>query len=246
MENRNRYLAYTIIIMCLSALPVISNINAYNVYNPSETEVLVQDDNSDKILFIVDFSNSMNDYIGSSKKIDVAVNTLASIASKLPPGVKTGLRVYGHKFGFNPLMGCSATDLVSPVLPNNTSNIYGILSKMHATGWTPITRSLKQAVNHDFAGIPGKKRIILLTDGGENCDESPCEYAINLVQMRDDIRIDVIAFALDDDVAEAQLKCTALATFGKMYHANDANSLANSLEKALNVTTEVQGTIIKK
>ncbi len=246
MQRRDSYLIYALLIMIISALPVISGINSYNVYSPQEAGGLAEGNSEEKILFIVDFSNSMNEYIRGRKKIDIAVQTLAKIASRLNPGVKTGLRVYGHKFGFNPLLGCSATDLVSPVLPNNTSNIYNILSKMQASGWTPITRSLKQAVNNDFAGISGKKRIILLTDGGENCDESPCEYAINLVQTREDIRIDVIAFALDDDTAEAQLKCTALATFGKIYHANDAETLARSLESALNVSTEVEGKIIKK
>lgn len=246
MENKKNYIYYAAVIMCLSALPVISNINAYNVYGEKDVQKIIKNNNEEKILFIVDFSNSMNEYIGNRKKIDIAISSLAAIASKLSPEVKTGLRVYGHKHGFNQILGCRATDLVSPVLPNNTSNIYGILSQLHATGWTPITRSLKEAVNSDFAGISGKKRIILLTDGEENCDESPCEYAINLVQNRDDIKIDVIAFALDNNVAEAQLKCTALVTSGKLYHANDAASLVNSLEKALNVTTEVQGTVIKK
>lgn len=246
MDSKKNYLYYAAVIMCLSALPVISNINAYNVYGERDIPQIIKDNSGEKILFIVDFSNSMNDYIGERKKIDIAISSLASIASKLSPNVKTGLRVYGHKHGFNQLLGCRATDLVSPVLPNNTSNIYGILSKLNATGWTPITRSLKEAVTNDFAGINGKKRIILLTDGEENCDESPCEYAINLLQSRDDIKIDVIAFALDNNNAEAQLKCTALVTSGKLYHAYDAASLANSLEQALNFTTEVQGTVIKK
>lgn len=240
------YIPYLFIFLSMSALPVISNMSRYNVYESENSNILRGDFDGEKILFIVDFSNSMNDYIGKNKKIDIAVKTLSDIASRLNPNVKTGLRIYGHKFGFNPMLGCTATDLVSPILPNNTTNIYKTLSGIQACGWTPITRSLKQAVNNDFARISGNKRIILLTDGGENCDESPCEYAINLVQTRNDIKIDVIAFAIDDEEAEKQLKCTALATFGKMYHANDANSLADSLEKALNVTTEVQGTIIKK
>ena len=37
--------------------------------------------------------------------------------------------------------------------------------------------------NHD-----GIKHIILLTDGGENCDESPCDYAIELMKQRRDIK----------------------------------------------------------
>ena len=218
----------------------------YNVYSQNETNKIINGTNQEKILFIIDLSNSMNEYLGNYKKIDIAINTLASISSRLNPNIKTGLRVYGHKHGFNQLLGCNATELVVPIQSNNAQNIQYTLSNMRATGWTPITKSLKNAINNDFAGIIGKKRIIILTDGGENCDESPCDYAINLVQTREDIQIDVIAFAIDDAEADAQLKCTALATSGKIYRANDAESLAKSLEDALNVSTEVQGTIIKK
>lgn len=232
-------------VLTLFVMPVFSK-SGYNVYSPSDTDKIPNDTVYDKILFIVDLSNSMNEYIGNKKKTEIAFNAFASVLSKISPQTQTGLRVYGHKFGFNPMLGCSATELVSPLKENNTYNIYNILSGMNASGWTPITKSLKKAVYSDFAGVQGQKRIILLTDGGENCDESPCDFAIKLVQTRDDIRIDIIEFALDDEVAEEQLKCTALATSGKIYKANDAESLAKSFEQALNVTTDVQGTIIKK
>ena len=216
----------------------------YNVHSPNECVSNINME--EKILFIVDLSNSMNDYMGDRTKIDIAVNALANITSRLNPKIKTGLRVYGHKFGFNPIFGCKASELVLPLRENNTANINSALSRMSAVGWTPITKSLKDAVNFDFAGVVGQKRIILLTDGGETCDESPCDYAIKLIQTRDDIKIDVIAFAINDPDADAQLKCTAVTTSGKIYRANTAADLANSLEQALNVTTDVQGTVIMK
>lgn len=217
---------------------------SYNVHSPNEGVTGINA--YEKILFIVDLSNSMNDYMGDRTKIDIAVNALAKITSRLNPKIKTGLRVYGHKFGFNPIFGCKASELVLPLRENNTANINSTLARMSAVGWTPITKSLKDAVNLDFAGVMGQKRIILLTDGGETCDESPCDYAIKLVQSRDDIKIDVIAFAINDPDADAQLKCTAVATSGKIYRANTAADLANSLEQALNVTTDVQGTVLMK
>ena len=243
-----KYLCYfsVILLLGIGTLPVISDINSYNVHEGDKSGNSIKINSDEKILFIVDFSNSMNDYLGSRKKIDVAISSLSTIAGKLNPSTKTGLRVYGHKHGFNPFLGCTATNLISPIMPNNTRNIYAQLSQISPNGWTPITRSLKQAVNNDFANIDGDKRIILLTDGGENCDESPCEYAIQLVQTRDDIKIDVIALAINDPIAEEHLKCTALATSGKTYHANDAAALENVLGEILNVTTDVQGTIIKK
>ena len=238
--------AILIIILIFVILPVFSKTDDYRVHSPMEITKMSNENNYEKILFIVDFSNSMNDYLGGYKKIDIAINAIATITSRLNPLIHTGLRVYGHKNGFNQILGCRASELVSPIRENNSENINNILSKIHASGWTPITRSLKNAVDFDFTGISGKKRIILLTDGGENCDESPCDYAISLVQTRDDIKIDVIEFAIDDPLADSQLRCTALTTSGKIYKANDAESLTQSLEQALNVSTDVQGEIIKK
>jgi len=235
-----------IFLVYLTAVILFSGFEKYNVIPHDNFSEVIKDTEQEKILFIVDLSNSMNETINGVKKTDIAFNAFAAIIGRLSPKVKTGLRVYGHKFGFNPLLGCTATELVSPIRENNAYNIYSILSKMQATGWTPITKSLKSAVNIDFVGIDGQKRIILLTDGGENCDESPCDYAIKLVQSRDDIRIDVIEFAVDDPVADAQLKCTALTTSGKLYKADDAESLAKSLEQLLNVETQVEGKILQK
>ncbi|MCR5261131.1 MAG: VWA domain-containing protein [Candidatus Gastranaerophilales bacterium] len=237
---------FIIVSVFFGSVLLFSGFENYKVVPHNNLSEVINDDRYEKILFIVDLSNSMNETINGIKKTDIAFNAFAAIISRLNPKVMTGLRVYGHKYGFNPLLACTATELASPIKENNAYNIYSILSKMEATGWTPITRSLKSAVNSDFAGIEGQKRIILLTDGGENCDESPCDYAIKLVQSRDDIRIDVIEFAIDDPIADAQLKCTALTTSGKLYKANDADSLAKSLERILEVETQVEGKIISK
>ncbi len=196
-----------------------------------------------KILFIMDFSNSMNEELGGRKKINIAIDTMTSILPQIDPSVKTGLRVYGHKAGLTYLQGCMASKLAVPLASDNARNILTAIYKTSATGWTPITYSLKQAVNSDFAGVEGKKHIILLTDGGENCDESPCTYAIELMKIREDISIDVIAFDLYDSDALSQLECTALVTRGKFYSAQNANDLTNSLFESLGIDKNVHGTI---
>ncbi len=204
------------------------------------------DDGKEKILFIVDFSNSMNERLGYRTKLDVALSTLRETLPMIPSGTPVGLRVYGHKTGFTPKQSCSASQLVAPIQPNNAVNIYSRLNSINAVGWTPITYSLKQAAFFDFGDTSSRKRIILLSDGGENCDESPCDFVIELMKYRDDIRIDVIALAVGDQSANNQLKCVALVTSGKFYNANTASELKNSLEDTLNLQKEVQGKIISK
>jgi Ca-activated chloride channel family protein len=111
---------------------------------------------------------------------------------------------------------------------------------------TPITYSIDQAVSNDFSGIVGKKRIILLTDGMETCDGSPCEFAVDLMKRNMDVKIDVIGFDLSEPAAVSQLKCTALATKGRFFTAGNDQELTQSLIKSLNVSEEVQGKVFNK
>lgn len=219
----------------------------YSIYTPESfkklenSEMHFEDDSN--ILFIVDFSNSMNEKMENKTKLQVALETLTVILPKIPANVKTGLRVYGYRAGFTYLQGCMASKMVVPFAAKNADKILGALYSTRAVGWTPITYSLKQAVNTDFAGVKGKKHIVLLTDGGENCDESPCTYAIELMKMRDDISIDVIAFDIYDVEANDQLRCAAVATRGKFYSANTPYQLLDSLFESLNIDKNVKGTI---
>ncbi len=207
----------------------------YSAGNISEEE---------RILFILDFSNSMTEYLDGERKIDLMLSTIKSILPKLGKNTYAGLRVYGHRMGFTPYDACHASTLISPVISDNTANILNSLSGIKPRGMTPITYSLKQAVKYDFMGFTGKKHIILLTDGGENCDESPCKYVMELVKLRKDVKIDVIAFNINDEEDLEQLECTSLVTSGKFYTANTAAELANSLNNSINSVKDVEAKII--
>lgn len=197
--------------------------------------------NSDeKILFILDFSNSMTEYLDGKSKLDTMLETMRKIIPQIPANTAIGLRVYGHRMGFTAFDSCRATAIVSPIATGSGQNILNELSSLKPRGMTPITYSLKQAVKNDFLGFSGRKHIILLTDGGENCDESPCTYAMELIKLRKDIKIDVIAFNIDDEDDLAQLECASMVTSGKFYTANTAAELAKSLHNSLNIQKDVE------
>ena len=109
---------------------------------------------------------------------------------------------------------------------------------------TPITYSLKQAIKYDFMGFSGKKHIILLTDGGENCDESPCTFVMNLIKIRRDVHIDVIAFNINDSEDLEQLECTALVTSGKFYNAQTSAELLNGFNNSIDGVKNVEAKIL--
>lgn len=233
-------------LIIISIKTTFANVANYNLYGPDDYSSSTMNNIKEKVLFIVDFSNSMNESLGAKRKIDIALDTLGNILPKMNPNTSTGLRVYGHKNGFTAYQSCTASQLVTPLGKNNASNIQSELTNLTAKGWTPITYSLKQAVNSDFVGVSGPKRIVLLSDGGENCDESPCDYAIELMRYRDDIMIDVIALDISDEEANNQLKCVALTTSGKFYKANTSAELSDSLMDSLKMEKDVQGFVIKK
>ena len=234
-------------VLCFSQISANCAANySYSTPKTYQYSSLTNQSSGEQILFIVDFSNSMNERLGQRTKMDIALSTMKETLQLIPPSTSVGLRVYGHKTGFTPRQSCMASQLVSPVQKNNALNIYSKLNSISAVGWTPITYSLKQAVYFDFTDTTSKKRIILISDGGENCDESPCDFIIELMKHRDDIRIDVIALAIGDEEANNQLKCVSLVTSGKFYNANTAAELKNSLEDSLNLQKEVQGVILNQ
>lgn len=219
----------------------------YKVYTPNGFSTKDIDFIEEKIIFIVDFSNSMNEYFyGGGRKIDVALKALKTILPQIPKSAQIGLRVYGHRNGMTPFDACLASKLVVPINYDNFEKIYYELERIAPVGMTPITYSIKQSLKNDFGLWQGKKRIVILTDGGENCDESPCSYAINLIKQRDDVEIDVIAFSVGDESAVNQLKCSALVTKGKFYSADTYADLLDSLKESFKAEKSVEATIIEK
>lgn len=214
----------------------------YNLYKPEQFKL---EDEQERILFILDFSNSMTEEINGERKVDLMLKTMSQILPTVNKNTWVGLRVYGHRMGFTQYDACKASTLLVPVTPASAGQIQLKLSKTNPRGMTPITYSLKKAVDSDFIGYDGLKHIILLTDGGENCDESPCTWVMELVKTRKDVKIDVIAFNIDDKDDLDQLQCTALVTTGKFYSAKTAAELARSLKNSLNTKKQVEAKIIK-
>lgn len=217
----------------------------YNVYKP-ENYSAQNIEAKERLLFILDFSNSMNEFLEGKRKVDLMVETMHSILPNISPDISVGLRVYGQKMGFTPVDACRASTLIEPIRSGNINSINNSLNRLYPRGMTPITYSLKQAVKYDFLGFKGKKHIILLTDGGENCDESPCKYVMELIKIRKDISIDVIAFNIDNQEDLAQLECTSLVTSGKFYNAQTAAELVKSLNNSVNSIKNVEAKLIVK
>lgn len=228
-----------IFLLGLIILPVF----AYEIYSPDNFKL---DNNGDKLLFVIDFSNSMGEYLEHKTKVAQVKDTMKRIIPQISPETKVGLRVYGHNCNILAINACRSSELLVPLGNHYPQKITNAISKLRPRGMTPITYSLKQAVNKDLADFDGQKHIILLTDGGENCDESPCNYAIDLIKKRKDINIDVIAFNVNDEDDLAQLRCTADVTGGRFIEANTNAQLFNSMEELILPHKQVEAVIWDK
>lgn len=228
--------------ICFLLFLIILPVFAYEVYTPENYNYK---ESGDKLLFVVDYSNSMGEYLEHKTKANHVKEMMKFIVPQISPSTKVGLRVYGHTCNLFAYNACRSSELVVPLGFANSDSILSEMSHLRPRGMTPITYSLKQAVDKDFEGYDGIKHIILLTDGGENCDESPCDYAIDLVKERRDIKIDVIAFNVHDEDDLAQLKCTADVTGGRFTQAETKAQLFRSMENFTHqhVHKDVEATI---
>ena len=120
------------------------NLQYYDNYNIKVGE--------EKTLFILDFSNSMNEFLHNERKVDVMLKTMREILPKINPQNEVGMRAYGYRVGFTPYDSCKASKLMVPVIKGGSSMISRQLEKTRAVGMTPITYSLKLALNKDFEG----------------------------------------------------------------------------------------------
>ncbi len=209
---------------------IIIPVFAYEVYFPDDYKYKSAED---KLLFVIDFSNSMTAYLNNQTKTNQVKELMTKILPQISPDTKVGMRVYGHTCNFIAYNACRSSELIVPLGYNTSAQIASELQRLRPRGMTPITYSLKQAVKKDLNGYDGVKHIILLTDGGENCDESPCDYAIALMKQRRDIKIDVIAFDVEGEDDLAQLKCTADVTGGKFSEADTKAELFRSMENMI-------------
>ena len=213
----------------------------YNVFTTPHLPKF-KSNNETQTLFILDYSNSMNEMLLDKTKHNLLIDSIRTLLPQIS-GNKIGVRIYGHRWGLTPFDACKASSLVVPINNDNEYFITDTLRSFRPRGMTPITYSLKQAVKNDFKQDDKEKHIILITDGGENCDESPCKYAMELIKYRKDIKIDVIAFNVPDSDDLAQLKCTADVTGGHFIEADTNAELLNSMQELILPHKQVEALI---
>ncbi|MFF8309345.1 vWA domain-containing protein [Streptomyces lydicus] len=184
------------------------------------------------MVMVLDSSGSMAGGDGSgSTRIAAARRAVGTVADALPAGYPVGLRVYGA----DKPKRCDDTRLAQPVAPLDRAGLKRAVAGVRPKGDTPIGLSLRKAAEDLSApagGATGKRTILLLSDGEDNCQAPPpCKVAAQLAASGVDLRIDAIGFQVAGK-ARTQLECIAKAGNGRYYDAPDAASLARQVQRA--------------
>lgn len=234
--------------------------STYNIYNAQNyvDSNLVNEGHVNTIEIVMDYSGSMSNWIEEAKRAmrsiiaqippttrvgfrvfghDYAGNNpstkavLAEVKKIVKQNgkykVQTKMPAVGTTCGY-----CSATQQVCGLLPANSNAILYGMNSVGIGGATPMVYALDRAIYEDFAKLDmtTPKKIVLITDGGENCGGDPCAYAKQLVLKRNDIQVDVV---LVSNWFDSKLACLANTTGGKLYRVNNLSDFTTVVTKSM-------------
>ena len=149
--------------------------------------------------------------------------------------VQTSESPVGHKTGY-----CSATQAVAPITTANASALLRGMNSVSVGGATPLVYALDRAVEEDFKPFQGQqKKIILITDGGENCGGNACAYAKELAKYHPEVHIDVVLV----QGMFSGLNCLAAQTGGKVYNLNNLSDFSNVIQESINSPVETSNPV---
>ncbi len=182
------------------------------------------------VVVLFDRSASMAREMDGSTRIDLARGALNTWSETLAGRSNVAVRFFaGGTDEDNIAANCEASELIIPFGRNiDTSDMVTLSDGIRAIGRkTNITHALEQARN-DLAGR-GDGKILLISDGLENCERDPVALAKELGGM--DIEVDVLAIGEPQDVAG--LGKIALASGGTFGIASSANQLSEQMQQQL-------------
>lgn len=156
---------------------------------------------------------------------------LAEVKSVEATVNEKGKSVFKLQTGKHSNSACKATKLVSPIASANANSLISGINSVELGGATPLVYALEQAAYYDLAKFPKEysKKIILITDGGENCGGNPCSFAKQLMSKRNDIQIDVVFVS----PISRYLSCLAKTTGGKTYNLSNIYQFSNVLTNSI-------------
>ena len=235
------------------------NQNYYNNYQAANyvASNQVNAKGTDIVEIVMDFSGSMNNWIEVAKRSMSAI--VAQLPNSTKIGFRVfGHDNYGKNPNKNSTLrqvskivkkngkykvvteknclgttsgACSATAQVAPIASANTNALLAGMNSVKLGGATPLVYALDRTVYQDFVpfGQYTPKKIVLITDGGENCGGDPCAFAKQLMNKRSDVHIDVVLVSS----SSRALTCLSTITGGHFYTVDDLSNFTTAITESV-------------
>ncbi len=216
------------------------------------------------IEFVMDYSGSMSNWIEVAKRsmTDIlaqispdtnvgfrvfghnhngnnpsTINTVQDVKKIVKKGNK--FKVITEKGCLGTTSGiCSATEQVAPILPVNIKSLISGMNSVSLGGATPLVYALDRTVYQDFQRFDTTtpKKIVLITDGGENCGGNPCAFAKKLMKNRSDVHIDVVLVSSNSKA----LACLSTTTGGHFYSVDNLADFTTTINESMQAQPTIQ------
>lgn len=121
-------------------------------------------------VIIMDGSRSMTENVAwaDTSRMALTRNFVHDMVNVLDPQ-DVSLVVFAQRFSSN---NCRDVEVRVRLGAGTTSSLQSEINRVRPYGGTPLAHAMRVAAEQ-FAGIQGPKRILVLTDGADSCDEDP-------------------------------------------------------------------------
>jgi Ca-activated chloride channel homolog len=181
------------------------------------------------VLLVLDASGSMFVQLDDGQyRITAAKAALTEFVTRLPddPDLNIGLRIYGSRIAALEDGACQDSHLFVPVPGFERTTLLNTIRATQAKGATPIAHSLQLAAD-DLRDTPGRRIIILVTDGAESCGGDVRAAVERLTAAGLEVDIRIIGFALSD------IAIRSFEGLGTFENTTSAAGLAAALGRAV-------------
>ena len=186
--------------------------------------------NAPSVALVLDASGSMLQKIKGRQKIEIARAELDHLVRDvLPESTPVTLPVYGQGG-----KGSCTSDLMMPLAPLDRQRAVQIVAGVKSTnGAKTATAASLHATAQDLSAAHGAKRIILITDGEENCGGDVEKEITELRRSGIDLRLSIVGFAIDSPQVGVMLKHWAQLGGGSYFETHDAPTLDAAMSDAI-------------
>lgn len=211
----------TKLLATLIGLTILASVTITGV---SQETASAQSD-GDTTMLLFDLSGSMDRTAPDGRtRLENAQSAMIQAIGALTPG--------STNIGIRSFSDCGVSNLERAPAPVDAASLATTINSFTTDAATDIANALRSVAN-DFGGTTGRKSVILLSDGLDNCGGDPCATASALIAAGIDIIVNAIGIGTAGTAAETQLACIASVTGGTVVSVESADDLFDALDDAI-------------